>query len=139
MKWLRCLFQFWSELSPQARKDLLKVDKQSVFEQARKNMYCSRCIGLLLECFMQILMDGKSPEPDEASEILYGKRRRGKKNHNDGVSNLASGCNDGSDDPATHPWGGLTPAKDGSLTVLSSYIDSKSLNGLQNVSAFTHL
>lgn len=137
-KWLHCVFQFWSELSTQARKDLLKVDKQSIFEQARKNMYCSGCYGLLFGCYMQIVMHGKSLEPDEANEILYGKRRRGKNNKNDCVSNYASGYNDDINDPVTHPWGGLTPAKDGSLTVLSSYIDSKSLDELQNVSAICH-
>ncbi|CAM8927369.1 unnamed protein product [Rhodiola kirilowii] len=127
------LQKFWSELSPQARQDLLKIDKPTILEQARKNMYCSRCNGLLLEGFMQIVMYGKLPRPDSTGAILIGRRYGGLKNKNDAVSNSANGCHDDSQDPASHPWGGLTTAKDGTLTVLSTYINSKSLKGLQNV------
>ncbi|KAI7729229.1 hypothetical protein M8C21_015711 [Ambrosia artemisiifolia] len=58
------LQKFWSELPPQARQELLRIDKQTLFEQARKNMYCSRCNGLLLEGFTQIIMYGKSLHQD---------------------------------------------------------------------------
>uniref|UniRef100_A0A7N1A360 Stress response protein NST1 n=1 Tax=Kalanchoe fedtschenkoi TaxID=63787 RepID=A0A7N1A360_KALFE len=127
------LQKFWSELSAQARQELLKIDKQTILEQARKNMYCSRCNGLLLEGFMQIVMYGKSSQPDGTGGLLFGRRYTGLKNQTDVVSNSAAGCHDGSQDPAAHPWGGLTTAKDGTLTVLSTYIYSKSLKGLQNV------
>ncbi|CAA3014342.1 uncharacterized protein LOC111399494 [Olea europaea subsp. europaea] len=63
------LQKFWSELAPQARQELLRIDKQTLFEQARKNMYCSRCNGLLLEGFSQIVMYGKSP-PQESLKGL---------------------------------------------------------------------
>eukprot|EP00249_Psilotum_nudum_P027135 c34478_g1_i1 orf=2-271(-) len=42
------LRKFWSELPSAARHELLRIDKQTLFEQVRKNLYCSRCNGLLL-------------------------------------------------------------------------------------------
>ncbi|KAJ6382316.1 hypothetical protein OIU77_030881 [Salix suchowensis] len=57
------LRKFWSELPPQARQKLLRIDKQALFEQARKNMYCSRCNGLLLEGFMQIVIYDEIQDP----------------------------------------------------------------------------
>ncbi|EPS71588.1 hypothetical protein M569_03168, partial [Genlisea aurea] len=107
------LQKFWCELTPQARQKLLRIDKHTLFEHARKNMYCSRCNGLLLDDFLRIVMCGKSPLPDPS----------------DGPHNYQ--------DDAKHPsvlyWGGLIATRDGALTLLDSYLYSKSLKGLQKV------
>ncbi|XP_076939918.1 uncharacterized protein LOC143608887 [Bidens hawaiensis] len=118
------LQKFWSELSPQARQELLRVDKQTLFEQARKNMYCSRCNGLLLEGFLQIVMYGKSLQQDGVKP---------QKNNIIEDFCVTSMCDDDIQDPSVHPWGGLTTTRDGTLTLLDCYLYSKSLKGLQNV------
>ncbi|KAK7336669.1 hypothetical protein VNO77_17215 [Canavalia gladiata] len=127
------LQKFWSELSPQSRQKLLRIDKQSLFEQARKNMYCSRCNGLLLEGFLQIAMYGKSLQ-QEGVDAHFPCSRPGdlKKQNNDG-SSIINGCQDEIQDPSVHPWGGLTTTRDGSLTLMNCYLYSKSLKGLQIV------
>ncbi|KAL8162280.1 hypothetical protein V2J09_013769 [Rumex salicifolius] len=127
------LQKFWSELSLQARQDLLRIDKQTLFEHARKNMYCSRCNGLLLEVFMQIVMYGKSLQQELAGgQLSFYKLGVSKDQINTGSGeNLA--CQDEVQDPSVHPWGGITTTKDGALTLLDCYLCSKSLKGLQNV------
>ncbi|KAG0464238.1 hypothetical protein HPP92_020307 [Vanilla planifolia] len=50
------LKKFWGEMQVDARRQLLRVDKQTVLEQARRNLYCSRCHGLLLQCYSQIVI-----------------------------------------------------------------------------------
>ncbi|KAD7478219.1 hypothetical protein R6Q59_007668 [Mikania micrantha] len=127
------LQKFWSELSPQARQDLLRVDKQTLFEQARKNMYCSRCNGLLLEGFLQIVMYGKSLQQDGIVGQAHFNGRRISENKIAEESCLKSMCDDDIQDPSVHPWGGLTTTRDGTLTLLDCYLYSKSLKGLQNV------
>lgn len=127
------LQKFWSGLTPQERQELLRIDKQTLFEQARKNMYCSRCNGLLLEGFLQIVMYGKSLQQDGAVVHLPCNRHVVSKNENDGGLTLANGCQDDIQDPSVHPWGGLTTTRDGSLTLLDCYLCSKSMKGLQNV------
>ncbi|KAI3723263.1 hypothetical protein L2E82_34727 [Cichorium intybus] len=122
------LQKFWSDLSPQARQELLRVDKQSLFEQARKNMYCSRCNGLLLEGFLQIVMYGKSLQQEG---IVGQVSKNGNKTSNN--TSHEDECDDVIQDPAVHPWGGLTTTRDGTLTLLDCYLYSKSLKGLQNV------
>ncbi|KAG8371820.1 hypothetical protein BUALT_Bualt12G0002900 [Buddleja alternifolia] len=124
------LQKFWCELTPQARQNLLRIDKQTLFEHARKNMYCSRCNGLLLEGFLQIVMYGKSLQQDAAGGH-YSVRAT--IHQNDGEFCTADGCHDDAQDPSVHPWGGLTTVRDGTLTLLDCYIYSKSLKGLQNV------
>ncbi|KAK9290592.1 hypothetical protein L1049_008763 [Liquidambar formosana] len=69
------LQKFWSELSLQARQELLRIDKQTLFEQARKNMYCSRCNGLLLEGFLQIVMYGKSLQQEGVFDSARARER----------------------------------------------------------------
>jgi len=118
-------FQFWNDLPPQARQELLKLDKQTLIEQARKNFYCSRCNGLLLESFTQIVIYGKSLQ-QEASDI--GLLRTSTE------SRITQGEQDGAQDPSVHPWGGLSTTKDGVLTLLDCFIKAKSLQVLQNVS-----
>ncbi|KAK7285457.1 hypothetical protein RJT34_20230 [Clitoria ternatea] len=127
------LQKFWSELSPQARQKLLKIDKQSLFEQARKNMYCSRCNGLLLEGFLQIVMYGKSLQQEGVDVRFPCNRPGGLKKQNNDESTIINGCRDEIQDPSVHPWGGLTTARDGSLTLMNCYLYSKSLKGLQIV------
>jgi len=131
------LIQFWSELSPQARQELLRIDKQSFFEQARKNMYCSRCNGLLLDGFLQIVMYGKSLQQGVVAQFP-GNTLRGLKKQNNGGSSITKGCQDETQDPTGLPWGGLTTTREGSLTLMNCYLHSKSLKGLQIVSE-THL
>ncbi|XP_044505936.1 uncharacterized protein LOC123225769 [Mangifera indica] len=132
------LQKFWSDLSPQARKQLLRIDKQSLFEQARKYMYCSRCNGLLLEGFLQIVMYGKSLQQDGTVAQLPSNRTAASKIKNDCGSTMTNGCQNDFQDPSIHPWGGLTTTRDGSLTLLDCYLCSKSLKGLQNVFDSAH-
>lgn len=127
------LQKFWSELSPQARQKLLRIDKQTLFEQARKNMYCSRCNGLLLEGFLQIVMYGKSFQQEGAVGHLTDNSAASLKSHDEGGLSVTNRCQEEIQDPSVHPWGGLTTTRDGSLTILDGYLFSKSLKGLQIV------
>ncbi|XVE61284.1 hypothetical protein DITRI_Ditri06bG0027500 [Diplodiscus trichospermus] len=127
------LQKFWSELSLQARQELLRIDKQTLFEQARKKMYCSRCNGLLLEGFLQIVMYGKSLQQDGVAGNFHCNRSGVPKAQSDGGLSVTNGSQDEIQDPSVHPWGGLTTTRDGSLTLLDCYMCSKSLKGLQNV------
>lgn len=97
-------------------------------------MYCSRCNGLLLEGFLQIVMYGKSLQQEGAGGILSCNRLGAARNQNDGELGSTIGCQDEIQDPSVHPWGGLTTIRDGSLTLMDCYLYSKSLKGLQNVS-----
>ncbi|XP_043691079.1 uncharacterized protein LOC122641841 [Telopea speciosissima] len=127
------LQKFWSELTPQARQELLRIDKQTLFEQARKNLYCSRCNGLLLEGFSQIVVYGKSLQQEGTAG--YQPSNRGTLiNQNDSGSNIMpSSCQDDIQDPAVHPWGGLAATRDGLLTLLDCFLGAKSLKAIQNV------
>ncbi|KAI3683646.1 hypothetical protein L1987_84157 [Smallanthus sonchifolius] len=127
------LQKFWSELPLHARQELLRIDKQALFEQTRKNMCCSRCNGLLLEGFMQIVMYGKSLQQDGTFGQGSGNRFLTSKSQTVENVCLTTGCNDDVRDPSVHPWGGLTTTIDGTLTLLDCYILSKQLKGLQNV------
>ncbi|KAJ4892139.1 Uncharacterized protein Rs2_31887 [Raphanus sativus] len=112
------LHKFWSELSPKAREELLRIDRQALFEQARKNMCCSRCSSLLVECFLQIVSHGnKSSLP-----------RNGSKDDRTFLSH--SFCNSSA---VVSQWGGLTAGRDGSLTLLDCYLYAKSFKVLQTV------
>ncbi|KAF6151774.1 hypothetical protein GIB67_010348 [Kingdonia uniflora] len=125
------LQKFWSNLSPHARQELLKIDKQTLLEQGRKNLYCSRCNGLLLEGFSQIVMYGKSLQQEDATAGgIYAPR-----SHYDSIYDLKpSNCHDhDTQDPSVHPWGGLIASRDGILTLLDCFQDAKSLKALQNV------
>ncbi|XP_050227168.1 uncharacterized protein LOC126676888 [Mercurialis annua] len=127
------LQKYWTDLPPQARHKLLRIDKQTLFEQARKNMYCSRCNGLLLEGFLQIVIYGKSLQQNSEGGHLPKNRSGASKTYNDGELSMTNGCQDEIQDPSVHPWGGLTTTRDGSLTLLNCYLFSKSLKALQNV------
>lgn len=96
-------------------------------------MYCSRCNGLLLEGFLQIVMYGKSLQQEAASGQLSSHRSGAFKVLNDSVLSTTNGSEDEAQDPSVHPWGGLTTTRDGALTLLDSFLYSKSLKGLQNV------
>ncbi|KAL5218717.1 hypothetical protein ABZP36_019401 [Zizania latifolia] len=115
------LQKFWNDLPPQARQELLKLDKQTLIEQARKNLYCSRCNGLLLESFTQIVMYGKTLQRD-VSDIDHLNTT--------GESRIRQGEQE---DPSVHPWGGLAATKDGILTLLDCFVNATSLQVLQNV------
>ncbi|XP_011089221.1 uncharacterized protein LOC105170238 isoform X2 [Sesamum indicum] len=54
-------------------------------------------------------------------------------NQSDGDLCMANERQDDAQDPSVHPWGGLTAARDGTLTLLDCYLYSKSLKGLQTV------
>lgn len=111
----------------------MRIDKQTLFEQARKNMYCSRCNGLLLEGFLQIVMYGKSLQQEGTGGHLSSNRLGAGRNQNDDELGSNIGCQDEIQDPSVHPWGGLTTTRDGSLTLMDCYLYSKFLKGLQNV------
>lgn len=98
-------------------------------------MYCSRCNGLLLEGFSQIVMYGKSLLQEGIAANLHYNRSGVSKNQSDGGLSMTNGSQDEIQDPSVHPWGGLTTTRDGSLTLLDCYLCSKSLKGLQNVRA----
>ncbi|XP_062200407.1 uncharacterized protein LOC133903072 [Phragmites australis] len=110
------LHKFWSALSPHARNALLRLDKQTLIEHARKNLYCSRCNGLLLESFTQIVMYGKSLHQEGSGEPRIQEVEA-----------------DEIQDPSVHPWGGLSTTKDGILTLLDCFINAKSIHVIQNV------
>ncbi|KAG8096884.1 hypothetical protein GUJ93_ZPchr0013g36684 [Zizania palustris] len=115
------LQKFWNDFPPQARQELLRLDKQTLIEQARKNLYCSRCNGLLLESFTQIVMYGKTLQRDvldidHLNTTGESRIRQGEQEY-----------------PSVHPWGGLAATKDGFLTLLDCFVNAKSLRVLQNV------
>ncbi|KAJ6848170.1 uncharacterized protein M6B38_272975 [Iris pallida] len=120
------LQKFWSELPFQARQELLRIDKQALFEQARRNLYCSRCNGLLLEGFSQIVMYGKSLQQEGLGIHLPNGARSNSRALSDSDS-------DDAQDPSVHPWGGLAATKDGILTLVNYFINARSLKALQNV------
>ncbi|KAG0504669.1 hypothetical protein M758_N028400 [Ceratodon purpureus] len=117
------LHKFWGGLSVVARRDLLRIDKQTLFEQVRKNLYCSRCHGLLVEGFSQIILYGKSLQAGSTGRHLA------ENGHNASVASLV----DDSRDPSVHPWGGLAATRDSMLTVLDCFLDGMPLEVLQNV------
>ncbi|KAK1367399.1 hypothetical protein POM88_042960 [Heracleum sosnowskyi] len=100
------LQKFWNGLSRHGRQDILKVDRQTLLEQARKNMVCSKCYGFLAEELSEFIIYRTSPRPD-------------------GAVNL---------DPCIDPWDGLTITKDGtqSLTLDGCFL-STSLKEIQQV------
>ncbi|KAK4783742.1 hypothetical protein SAY86_018110 [Trapa natans] len=126
------LEKFWKGLPLQARKDLLKIDKQTLFEQARKNMYCSRCNGLLLEGFLQIVMYEKSLHEGAVAHISYNALPTSRSLQDGGMC-ANKGWKDSIPDPSLLPWGGLTTSRDGSLTLLDCYIFAKSSDELKTV------
>ncbi|URE07425.1 hypothetical protein MUK42_20178, partial [Musa troglodytarum] len=117
------LHKFWSELPLHARKELLRLDKQTLFEQARRNLYCSRCNGLL-EGFSQIITYGKSLQQEDPSFQQSDRAGTCQSQNNNDFEVL---------DPSLHPWGGLTTTKHGILTVLDYFMCARSLKTLQNV------
>ncbi|KAK8611185.1 hypothetical protein V6N13_131246 [Hibiscus sabdariffa] len=127
------LQKFWSELSLHSRQELLRIDKQTLFERARKNIYCSTCNGLLLEGFLQIVMYGKSLQQEGVAGNFHQNRSGIAKNGINGGLSVTNGSEDEIQDPSVHPWGGLTTTRDGSLTLLDCYLCPKSLKGLQKV------
>ncbi|KAL6000888.1 hypothetical protein ACLOJK_006615, partial [Asimina triloba] len=124
---------FWSELPPHARRELLRIDKQTLFEQARKNLYCSRCNGLLLEGFSQIVMYGKSLQQEGGSGYFPNRLGTSRDWVDDELESVTPCGQDDSHEPSVHPWGGLAATKDGMLTLLDCFLDGKSLRALQNV------
>ncbi|KAJ8646917.1 hypothetical protein MRB53_008665 [Persea americana] len=127
------LQKFWSGLSPQARQELLRIDKQMLFEQARKNLYCSRCNGLLLEGFSQIVMYGRSLLQEGVGVQYPGKTGALRNQIENGLDIMPSTCQDDVQDPSVHPWGGLAATRDGMLTLLDCFLNGTSLMALQNV------
>ena len=98
-------------------------------------MYCSRCNGLLLEGFLQIVTYGKSLQQEGAGVHFPCSKPGSLKNQNNGGSSICNMVQDEMQDPTVHPWGGLTTTREGSLTLMDCYLYSKSLKGLQIVSA----
>ncbi|KAH9321326.1 hypothetical protein KI387_015965, partial [Taxus chinensis] len=126
------LYKFWSELPYSSRQELLRIDKQTLFEQVRKNLYCSRCNGLLLEVFSQIVLYGKNIHQEATyAHALCGQPQN--RNHIENGSKLiAASAQDDTSDPSVHPWGGLATTRDGVLTLLDCFLIGTSLETLQN-------
>ncbi|MBA0700543.1 hypothetical protein Goari_022332, partial [Gossypium aridum] len=116
----------------QAQQKLLRIDKQKLFERALKNIYYSRCNGLLLEGFLQIVMYGKSLQQEGVAVNLHYNRSGALEKGTGGRLNLTNGTQDEIQDPSVHPWGGLTMTRHGSVTLLDCYLCPKSFKGLQN-------
>eukprot|EP01018_Ginkgo_biloba_P016690 Gb_39145 [translate_table: standard] len=127
------LQKFWSELPFSARRQLLRIDKQALFEQVRKNLYCSRCNGLLLEGYSQIVVYGKSLQQKGSSDHNVGVLGQNKSFPDEG-SKLFGSSQDDTRDPSVHPWGGLAATRDSMLTLVDSFLDGTSLEVLQNFS-----
>ncbi|MCI09725.1 hypothetical protein A2U01_0030814, partial [Trifolium medium] len=96
-------------------------------------MYCSRCNGLLLEGFLQIVMYAKSLQQEGSGAQFPCNKLGGLKKQKNGGSSAIKGHQDEIQDPSVHPWGGLTITREGSLTLMNCYLYSKSLKGLQIV------
>lgn len=124
--------QFWSGLSSSARRELLRIDKQALFEQVRKNLYCSRCHGLLVEGYAQIVSYGKNLQ---AGLLGYGNGSGACNTQvsDGGSSGENSNLQDDTRDPSVHPWGGLAATRDSMLTVLDCFLDGTPLEVLQNI------
>ncbi|OAE26933.1 hypothetical protein AXG93_4413s1170 [Marchantia polymorpha subsp. ruderalis] len=126
--------QFWSGLSSTARRELLRIDKQALFEQVRKNLYCSRCHGLLVEGYAQIVSYGKNLQ---AGLLGYGNGSVACNKHLSEVG--AVGANpslqDDTRDPSVHPWGGLAATRDSMLTVLDCFLDGTPLEVFESARA----
>lgn len=118
------LRKFWGELPTQDRRELLRIDKQTLCEQARKNLYCSRCHGLLLECYSQIVMYGKSLQQEFIGGCFPQKTT---------AEVLADNEYDNLQDPSVHPWGGLATTKDGMLTLLDCFTCASSPDVIHKV------
>ncbi|KAF5177810.1 Atp-binding cassette sub-family g member [Thalictrum thalictroides] len=129
------LQKFWSELPAYARQELLRIDKQTLLEQARKNLYCSRCNGLLLEGFTQIVIYGKSLQQEGGTTgiIANGRMTTLNDQSDNGSDTKTLACQDDTQDPSVHPWGGLVATREGILTLLDCFLEAKSLKALQNV------
>lgn len=130
--------QFWSGLSVVARRDLLRIDKQTLFEQVRKNLYCSRCHGLLVEGFSQIILYGKSLQAGMVGTKNVAGPTGRHMTENGHSAAVAAGFSDDSRDPSVHPWGGLAATRDSMLTVLDCFLDGMPLEVLQNVPPTFH-
>ncbi|BFI32378.1 hypothetical protein MPTK2_4g05400 [Marchantia polymorpha subsp. ruderalis] len=128
------LHKFWSGLSSTARRELLRIDKQALFEQVRKNLYCSRCHGLLVEGYAQIVSYGKNLQ---AGLLGYGNGSVACNKHLSEVG--AVGANpslqDDTRDPSVHPWGGLAATRDSMLTVLDCFLDGTPLEVFESARA----
>ncbi|ESQ52920.1 hypothetical protein EUTSA_v10016161mg [Eutrema salsugineum] len=96
-------------------------------------MCCSRCNGLLLESFLQIVSFGRSLQQKGSIGNLPCNRSGASKDQIDCNSVVSSRCTVALQDPAVHQWGGLTTTRDGSLTLLDCYLYAKSYKGLHTV------
>ncbi|KAL3687013.1 hypothetical protein R1sor_013322 [Riccia sorocarpa] len=128
------LHKFWSGLSSSQRRELLRIDKQALFEQVRKNLYCSRCHGLLVEGYAQIVSYGKSLQ---AGLLGYSNGSAGCNKHLSEVGAVGanSSLQDDTRDPSVHPWGGLAATRDSMLTVLDCFLDGTPLEVFESARA----
>ncbi|KAH0468486.1 hypothetical protein IEQ34_003519 [Dendrobium chrysotoxum] len=118
------LRKFWCELPIQARRELLRIDKQTLCEQARKNLYCSRCHGLLWNVTHKLLCMGRSFQQEITGGCFPEKTT---------AEVLADNESDHLQDPCVHPWGGLATTKDGMLTLLDCFICASSPDVIHKV------
>ncbi|GAQ85125.1 hypothetical protein KFL_002200100 [Klebsormidium nitens] len=129
--------EFWKGLSLAQRRALLRVDKATLFETVRKNLYCCKCHGLLVEGFTQLLLYNRTLQngqflngpdgeylmnsPTGAGGFVFGAGGAARMTEGGGVE-LVNGLEEHCKDPLVHPWGGLTAAKDSVLTILDCFL-----------------
>ncbi|KAH7297297.1 hypothetical protein KP509_26G064500 [Ceratopteris richardii] len=111
------------------QRDGIELQK---LQRVRKNLYCSRCNGLLLEAFSQIVAYSKS---HQGGCSCNGKHSGvcSKAHCDKRCSSIAFHPQDDVRDPSVHPWGGLTATRDSTLTLLDSFVDGQPLEVIQNV------
>jgi hypothetical protein len=119
------------------------VDKATLFETVRKNLYCCKCHGLLVEGFTQLLLYNRTLQngqfenaagpsngeylmnsPQGAGGFVFGAGGAAKVTEGGGIE-LVSGLvatEEHCKDPLIHPWGGLTATKDSVLTILDCFL-----------------
>lgn len=89
------------------RRKLLRVDRSTLLEQSRKNQFCSKCHGLLVEGFALCVQQSREGVGGAGSdEFGRGGGER----------------DDVAEDPGLDPWGGLAAATECMLTLKKCFV-----------------
>ena len=91
------------------RRKLLCVDRSTLLEQSRKNQFCSKCHGLLVEGFALCVQQSR----EGAGKVEAGS---------DEVGRGAGERDDVAEDPGLDPWGGLAAATECMLTLKKCFV-----------------
>ena len=93
------------------RRKLLRVDRCTILEQARKNQYCSKCHGLLVERFALCVQQSRE-----------GVGRVGMEAGPDEVGMGRGLGDDVAEDSRWDLWGGLAAASECVLTLKNEFV-----------------